>query len=73
MSLPRFQYMNFYGGSEGAEFVVHAKTYTKEQAVELFVSENDCEPTVDDVQQRYARWYVRRPDGCGYDDDGCGC
>jgi hypothetical protein len=82
----KFDYMNFYGGSDGTEFVAHANKYTKEQAINLCISENDWrfeqknsggdllrEPTVDDIVHRHVKWYVKAPDWCGYDDGGEGC
>lgn len=67
--MAKFDYMNFYGGKD-TEFVVHAKSFTKEQAVELFIHENITEysklrtPTVGDVSERRVRYFVSWPSQC---------
>ncbi|GAB6170585.1 hypothetical protein JCM15765_00630 [Paradesulfitobacterium aromaticivorans] len=85
--MSKFDYMNFSDGSRSTEFVTNAKIFTKEQTIELCVSENDwrfepeyCDgnllrkPNIEDVVQRYVRWYVKVPEWCGYDDNnGGGC
>jgi hypothetical protein len=84
--MSKFDYMNFSVGGYDTEFVAHAGKYTEEQAINLCIQENDwrfkpnyCNgnllrvPTICDVKLRYARWYVKTPDFCGYDDDGRGC
>jgi hypothetical protein len=84
--MAKFDYMNFSIDGWDTEFVSHAKKYTKEQAIELCIAENDwrfkpeyCNgrllrvPTVDDVKTRHVRWYIRAPESCGYDDSGRGC
>ena len=80
-SKSRFDYMNFTGGSED-EFVVHAGKHTKQQALDLFMQENDCNefgknskyrvPTLEDIKDKRVRYFINVPDGCGYDGDG-GC
>lgn len=78
--MSKFDYLAFTGGSDGDEFVAHAKKYTPEQVVELFCSEyggllDDCyrNPTMDDIELKWVRWYIRAPESCGDEDDGCGC
>jgi len=79
----KFDYMNFNDGSSDVEFVVHASKYTKLEAIELCVQENDwqfmekyCDgtlirkPTVEDIKERIVRYYVSVPDYCGYDREG---
>ena len=39
--MSKLDYIEFYGGSEGTQFVVHANKYTKEEVIDLFVSEYD--------------------------------
>lgn len=73
--MSKFDYMQFTGGSSD-EFVVHAKKYTKEQAIELAIEEMALEETLtpDKVYERWCRYYVRVPEWCGYDgdsDSGC--
>lgn len=79
----KFDYMVFTGGNT-EEFVVHAKKYTKEQTIDLMLSEmdylsmNDNEtseyrlPSIVDIDERYIRYYIKVPDFCDYDRDG-GC
>ena len=73
--MSKFDYMEFYGGSEGTQFVVHANKYTKEKALELFVSEYDYlfdanganslrKPTINDIYDARCRFYIRAPDSC---------
>src|SRR5690554_7236853 len=84
--MSKFDYENFNDGSTDVEFVVHAKKYNKEQAIELLLAENDwrfnskyCNgdllrvPTPKDVVRRNVRWYPTAPEWCGYDNDGKGC
>ena len=83
--MSKFDYMNFGIGGWDTEFVAHAGKYTEEQVVNLCIQENDwrfkpnyCNgnllrvPTICDVKLRYARWYVKTPQNCEYD-DGKGC
>ena len=70
--MSNFDFVTFKGGYED-EFVVHAKKYTKEQALELFAQEYECKhPLGEVVEERHVKYYVRTPKWCGYDDDG-GC
>lgn len=81
-----FDYMNFNDGYADCEFVVHANKFTKEQAIELCLVENDFrfkeehhkpykllrKPIVDDVIMRYIRYYPKTPEWCGCDNEsGC--
>lgn len=83
--MSKFDYMNFTDGSWNIEFVVHAKKFSKEEAVNLCIQENDsmfiekyCDgklhrkPTLEDVRERTVRYYPIAPESCGYDGDG-GC
>lgn len=82
--MSKFDYMNFSDGSYDIEFVVHAKKFTKEEAIELCIQENDwkfdtryCKifhrkPTIEDIRERTVRYFPRVPENCGYDGDG-GC
>lgn len=77
--MAKFDYMNFSGGHD-TEFVAHAKKYSKEQIIDLCVGENDWRfedgglrmPTVEDVEDRTVKYFVRVPENCGYNTDG-GC
>lgn len=77
--MSKFDYMNFEGGM-ATEFVVHAKKFTEEQAVELCIAENDWQfgesdyrkPTIEDVIKRQVKYFIRVPYYCGLDTDG-GC
>jgi len=75
--MSKFDYMEFTGGADGAQFVVHAKKYTKMQAVDLFVQEYPyCgrkltvgdrfsglrKPTIADIHDSWVRWYIKMPD-----------
>lgn len=77
--MSKFDYMNFTGGVD-TEFVIHANKFTKEQAIENCVSENDWlfedgtlrQPTIEDVEERTAKYYVTVPEYCSYEgEDGC--
>lgn len=79
-----FTHMGFNdGGYHDSDFVVHAKKYTKAEAVEILKEEYDYnfdddlyrEPTEDDFIEDYVRWYVRIPEWCSYDvgDSSRGC
>ena len=71
-NMSKFDYMEFTGSSSN-EFVVHAKKYTKEEALELAVEEMGLGAIeLDEVIERYCRYYVRVPDFCGYDGDSNG-
>ncbi len=71
--------MNFTDGLNH-EFVAHAKKFTKEEMMSLCVAENGLDfhgeklrkPTISDIKERTVRYFVKRPDYCGYDTDG-GC
>lgn len=67
--MSKFDYMSFSGGSSG-EFVVHARKYTKEEAIELMMEETASEETIkpENVYERWCRYYIRVPEWCGYDD-----
>lgn len=82
--MSKFDYMNFSDG-RNTEFVVHANKYTKEEAIELCIQENDYKfmeeycgnqlhrhPTPKDVKERAVRYYPVIPEFCGCDDEG-GC
>ena len=78
--MSKFDFMNFEGG-EDREFVVHAKKFSKEEAVKHCMAENDWLfegenalrlPTVDDIKQRQVKYFINRPDYCGFDTEG-GC
>lgn len=85
IELSKFDYVNFSDGSWDTEFVVHAKKFTKEKAVELCLQENDWKfktdycngellrkPTIEDITEKTVRWYPQIPEFCGYDGDrGC--
>lgn len=81
--MSKFDYVNFGEDGWDTEFVTHARTYTKEEAIELCLIENDwrfspdyCDdnllrkPLVTDVIQRQVRYYPLIPDFCGWDSDG---
>jgi len=70
--MSKFDFMNFTGGSDGEEFVVHATKYTKQQAIDLFRQEWGLEATEDMIREDIVKWYVSAPYWCGYDADG-GC
>jgi len=75
--MTKFDYMDFTGGSNGVEFVVHSKKFTKEKAIEMLKQEHDMEdirdPVEDDFETRYVKYYVKVPEWCGYDDPDGGC
>ena len=75
--MSKFDYMNFTDGSWYIEFVVHAKKFSKREAIDLFMIENENlfsegyrKPTIDDVVERTVRWYPIAPEGCDFD-GGC--
>ena len=75
--MENFDYMLFQGGSYDIEFVVHAEKYSREQAIRFFTQEvvlNDGgeDPTEDDIERLFVRFYDEVPDVCGFDGDG-GC
>jgi hypothetical protein len=72
--MAKFDYCNFNDGIRDTEFVVHAKKYTKEEAIDLCLQENYWifneeyrggkplrKPTLDDVIIRHVRHYVEAP------------
>lgn len=70
--------MNFSDGWD-TEFVVHAKRFSKSQALDLFMVENEHlfsegyrKPTISDIKERTVRWYPKAPEWCEYDGEG-GC
>lgn len=78
--MSKYDYGNFSDGGRDIEFVVHAKKFTKEDAVRLCIQENDhkfmeeyCngklhrEPTTEDVIELTVRWYPVVPGFCGFD------
>ena len=69
--MSKFDYESFDDGCCDTEFVVHAKKYTKEEAVELFIKERlpVKDPTIDDVMEGTVRWYPKIPEWCSYDED----
>lgn len=77
--MSKFDYMSFSGGRD-TEFVAHSKKYSMEETIVLCLGENDWrfesgglrEPTVEDIEERTVRYYVRVPENCGYDVEG-GC
>lgn len=70
--MSKFDYMIFTGGTHN-EFVAHAKKYTKEQTAELAQTEtNRTNISIEQIEKRWCRYYVRVPDWCGYDEEG-GC
>ena len=74
----KFDYVNFNDGSYDIEFVVNANKFNKEQTLDLFAEENTWkleegilrEPTLEDIVQRSARWYVKSPYWCDYEGEG---
>ncbi len=83
--MAKFDYMNFSDGSYDIDFVVHASKYTKLEAIDLCLTENDYKfdenyfvgsllrkPEVKDVVERTVRWYPSVPEHCGFDNEG-GC
>lgn len=84
--MSKFDFMNFGDGYNDMEFVVHAKKFTKEEAINLCLAENGwrfekgrCnptplrKPTINDIGCAFVRWFVRAPESCDYDDEGRGC
>ena len=78
--MSNFTFMDFTGGHTD-EFVVHAGKFTKQEAIELCLKENDYrfeeyDPprtlTLEDVADAFVKYYVKRPEGCGFETDG-GC
>ena len=76
--MAKFEYMNFSGGHD-TEFVAHAKKYSKDQAIEFCIGENDWRfenglrvPTIEDIEEKMVRYFVQVPENCGYDVEG-GC
>lgn len=80
--MAKFDYCNFNDGIRDTEFVAHAKNFTKEEAIDLCLQENDyrfdqeyCEgkplrkPTLDDVIMRHVRYYVKAPEFVDWDGD----
>ncbi len=80
--MSKFDYMAFsYDGGKDDEFVVHAKKFTKADAIELLKSEYDYrfengeyrEPTEEDFKQDQVRYFVKVPEYCaGLEKEG-GC
>lgn len=73
--MAKFEYTEFRGGTHD-EFVVHAKKYSKEEAIEIMVEETAYDGIIEleAVQKQWCRYYVRVPDFCNYDDgEGGGC
>ena len=75
--MSKFDYFNFSDGSWDVEFVVHAKKFTKDEVLELFIVENKHlfnegyrKPNVDDIVEKTVRWYPIAPEGCDFE-DGC--
>ena len=64
--MSKFDYMPFTGGADGEQFVVHAKKYTKMQAIDLFTQEYPYDdlrkPSIADIHDCWVRWYIRMPD-----------
>ena len=83
--MSKFDYMDFSDGCWDIEFVVHAKKFTKEEAIKLCIKENDwifmkeyCngklhrKPVIEDIIERTVRYYPKVPEFCGCDsDNGC--
>lgn len=78
--MSKFDYMNFEGGAD-TEFVVHAKKFSKEEAIQLCIAENDWKfegenalklPIIEDIKERQVKYFINKPDYCGFDTDG-GC
>jgi hypothetical protein len=80
--MSKFDYMNFYGGYD-TSFVVNAKKFSKEQAIELCLIENDgrfdpkyaglklCRmPMIEDIEEWSIRYYVKAPESTDYDGEG---
>ena len=80
--MSKFDYMNFYGGYD-TEFVVNAKKYNKQEAIDLCLIENDsrfdCKyaglrlcriPQIEDVEERSVRYFVKAPEAADYDGEG---
>lgn len=76
--MSNFTHMGFNdGGCYDSDFVVHAKKYSKAEAVEILKDEYDYnfddgiyrEPTEDDFVEDYVRWYVRIPELMRYRKD----
>jgi hypothetical protein len=75
--MSKFDYMNFTDGSWYIEFVVHAKKFSKREAIDLFMIENENlfsegyrKPTLEDVMERAVRYYPIAPGDCDFD-GGC--
>lgn len=69
-----------FHGARNDEFVLHARKYTEEQALEKFYKEYSWilqngiyrKPTINDIISHYAKYYIRVPDWCAYrGDEGC--
>ena len=76
--MSNFDYMFFDSGYMPTAFVVHAKKYTKDEAIELCkdnFKENgeELDPIIfNTIKQKYVRYYVKVPMECGHDTEG-GC
>lgn len=77
--MSKFDYMRFEGGAS-YDFVAHAKKFTEEETIQHCLSEYDWmfvdgslrAPTVEDVKKQQVKYFVKRPDYCGFNTDG-GC
>lgn len=80
--MSKFDFMNFEGG-EDTEFVVHAEKFTKEEAIEKCLFENDWrfeeanaryrKPVLSDIAEDRVKYFVKIPEYCGLDSSGGGC
>ena len=69
--MSKFDFMNFTDVSGNIDFVVHAKKFSKREAIDLFIenlfSEGYRKPTLEDVRERAVRYYRIAPGSCNYD------
>lgn len=82
--MSKFEFMDFWEGSAyPSEKVFHANKYTKEEALEIFNTENKYmysgryagmyrRPIAEDIKTGFARFYVKTPENIGEKfEDGC--
>ena len=81
--MSKFTSMNFNIDGHDIEFVAHAKKYSKAEAIQECVAENDWKfyvpegsnddgwrlPTEEDIALRYVKYYPTLPDYCGSDQE----
>lgn len=77
--MSKFDFMEFSANGDATEWVCNKNKFTKKEAIECFMEnadwmlDNGQVVTENDLAEKYVKFYVQKPEWCGYDGEKGGC